>query len=210
MTDTLLIDGLEKRFASHGCAAFRDISFSVRQGEFIALIGPSGCGKSTLLHIVAGLSEPTTGTVSLNREPIAGPRSKMMVVFQQYTKSMFPWKTVLDNVRLGVKYHSSAGAPARFGARVGAKIPAIDNVDRDRVSEQKHTAVRHLTDLVRLRTESLLPRHGYRKLVTRDWRAEIDRLQHEIQKIGTRDSTGFNGCDLRDRASAPDYGAATP
>jgi ABC-type nitrate/sulfonate/bicarbonate transport system ATPase subunit len=41
MTDTLLIDGLEKRFASHGCAAFRDISFSVGQGEFIALIGSS-------------------------------------------------------------------------------------------------------------------------------------------------------------------------
>jgi ABC-type glutathione transport system ATPase component len=44
MTDTLLIDGLEKRFTSHGRAAFRDISFSVGQGEFIALIGPSGCG----------------------------------------------------------------------------------------------------------------------------------------------------------------------
>ena len=108
MTDTLLIDGLEKRFTSHGRAAFRDISFSVGQGEFIALIGPSGCGKSTLLHIMAGLSEPTAGTVSLNGEPIAGPRSEMMFVFQQYTKSIFPWKTVLDNVRLGVKYHSGA------------------------------------------------------------------------------------------------------
>jgi len=108
MTDTLLIHGLEKRFTSHGRAAFRDISFSVGQGEFIALIGPSGCGKSTLLHIMAGLSEPTAGTVSLNGAPIAGPRSEMMFVFQQYTKSIFPWKTVLDNVRLGVKYHSGA------------------------------------------------------------------------------------------------------
>ena len=76
MTDTLQIDGLEKRFTSHGRAAFRDISFSVGQGEFIALIGPSGCGKSTLLHIMLGLSEPTAGTVSLNGEPIAGPRSE--------------------------------------------------------------------------------------------------------------------------------------
>ena len=73
--NTLVIDGLEKRFTSHGRAAFRDISFSVGQGEFIALIGPSGCGKSTLLHIMAGLSEPTAGTVSLNGVPIAGPRS---------------------------------------------------------------------------------------------------------------------------------------
>ena len=102
--NTLVIDGLEKRFTSHGRAAFRDISFSVGQGEFIALIGPSGCGKSTLLHIMAGLSEPTAGTVSLNGVPIAGPRSEMMFVFQQYTKSIFPWKTVLDNVLLGVKY----------------------------------------------------------------------------------------------------------
>jgi NitT/TauT family transport system ATP-binding protein len=106
--NTLVIDGLEKRFTSHGRAAFRDISFSVGQGEFIALIGPSGCGKSTLLHIMAGLSEPTAGTVSLNGVPIAGPRSEMMFVFQQYTKSIFPWKTVLDNVLLGVKYHSGA------------------------------------------------------------------------------------------------------
>ena len=108
MTETLLIEGLEKRFTSHGRAAFRNISFSVGQGEFIALIGPSGCGKSTLLHIMAGLSEPTAGTVSLNGVPIAGPRPEMMFVFQQYTKSIFPWKTVLDNVLLGVKYQSGA------------------------------------------------------------------------------------------------------
>jgi NitT/TauT family transport system ATP-binding protein len=81
-----------------GTSAFR----SVGPGEFIALIGLSGCGKSTLLHIMAGLSEPTAGTVSLNG-PIAGPRSEMMFVFQQYTKPIFPWKTVLDNVLLGVK-----------------------------------------------------------------------------------------------------------
>jgi len=104
----LAIDGLEKRFTSHGRSAFRDIGFSVGQGEFIALIGPSGCGKSTLLHIVAGLSEPTAGMVRLNGEQIAGPHSEMMYVFQQYTKSIFPWKTVLDNVLLAVKYQSGA------------------------------------------------------------------------------------------------------
>jgi NitT/TauT family transport system ATP-binding protein len=100
----LAINGLEKRFASHGRAAFRNINLSVGQGDFIALIGPSGCGKSTLLHIMAGLSEPTAGAVSLNGKPIDGPHPQMMYVFQQYTKSIFPWKTVLDNVLLGVKY----------------------------------------------------------------------------------------------------------
>src|SRR5262249_33218427 len=108
MTDALLIDGLEKRFTSHGRAAFRDISFSVGQGEFIALIGPSGCGKSTLLHIMAGLSEPTPRTGSLRGEPIPGPPSGEVVVFPPRTKTNFSWKSVLDNVRLGVKYHSGA------------------------------------------------------------------------------------------------------
>src|ERR1700756_5179164 len=108
MTDTLLIDGLEKRFTSHGRAAFRDISFSVGQGEFIALIGPSGCGKSTLLHIMAGLSQPSSGAARLRGDIVDAPKPQMMFVFQQYTKSIFPWKTVLDNVCLGIKYRVKA------------------------------------------------------------------------------------------------------
>jgi NitT/TauT family transport system ATP-binding protein len=112
MADYLSVDRLEKRFSSHGRAAFRDITFSVDQGEFVALIGPSGCGKSTLLHIMAGLSEPTAGLVRLNGEPVHNPRPDMMFVFQQYTKSIFPWKTVLENVLLGVKYRSKAGRRA--------------------------------------------------------------------------------------------------
>jgi NitT/TauT family transport system ATP-binding protein len=112
MTDSLSVERLEKRFTSHGRTAFEDINFSVRQGEFVALIGPSGCGKSTLLHIMAGLSEPTAGSVKLNGDVIKGPRPEMMFVFQQYTKSIFPWKTVLENVLLGVKYQSNASRKA--------------------------------------------------------------------------------------------------
>jgi NitT/TauT family transport system ATP-binding protein len=109
MTEYLLVDRLEKRFSSHvrtdtGRAAFQDISFAIDQGDFVALIGPSGCGKSTLLHIMAGLSQPTSGRVKLHGETVDAPRPGMMFVFQQYTKSIFPWKTVLDNVLLGVKY----------------------------------------------------------------------------------------------------------
>jgi NitT/TauT family transport system ATP-binding protein len=104
MTVSLVVADLEKRFPSHGRTAFQNVTFSIREGEFVALIGPSGCGKSTLLHIMAGLSEPTAGSVKLNDEPVTQPRQEMMFVFQQYTKSIFPWKTVLENVLLGVKY----------------------------------------------------------------------------------------------------------
>jgi len=108
MSGYLEIERLSKQFSAHGRAACEDISFAVGQREFVALIGPSGCGKSTLLHITAGLSLPTSGTVRLKGETVIAPRAEMMYVFQQYTKSIFPWKTVLDNVCLGIKYRSQA------------------------------------------------------------------------------------------------------
>lgn len=106
MMDYLQVDKLSKRFSAHDRYAFERISFSVEKGDFVALIGPSGCGKSTLLHIAAGLSAPTSGTVQLKSEAVISPRPDMMFVFQQYNKSIFPWKTVLDNVLLGIKYQS--------------------------------------------------------------------------------------------------------
>src|SRR5712691_11328635 len=108
MADYLAIERLSKQFNAHGHAACRDVSFTVGEREFVALIGPSGCGKSTLLHIVAGLSAPTSGKVQLRGEAVNAPRPDMMFVFQQYNKSIFPWKTVLDNVCLGIKYRSAA------------------------------------------------------------------------------------------------------
>lgn len=108
MTAYVEIDGLGKRFSAHGRSAFENVSFAISQGDFVALIGPSGCGKSTLLHIAAGLSAPTTGTVRLKGEAVTSPRADMMFVFQQYNKSIFPWKSVLENVLLGVKYRSDA------------------------------------------------------------------------------------------------------
>lgn len=109
----LRVEHLDKQFSSHGRFAFKDVTFEARKGEFLALIGPSGCGKSTLLHIMSGLSAATSGRVTLNGEPVTEPRSDMMFVFQQYTKSIFPWKTVLDNVMLGVKYRSKDSKAAQ-------------------------------------------------------------------------------------------------
>jgi len=104
----LTVAGLAKHFAAHGRAAIEQVSFAVGRGDFLSIIGPSGCGKSTLLHILAGLSAPSGGTVRLQGVPVIAPRREMVYVFQQYTKSIFPWKTVLENVLLGVKYRSAA------------------------------------------------------------------------------------------------------
>jgi NitT/TauT family transport system ATP-binding protein len=113
MNEYVVIDRVERQFSSHGRAAVEDVSFSVAKGSFVALIGPSGCGKSTLLHMMAGLSAPTKGVIRMKGEAVTGPRADMMVVFQQYTKSIFPWKTVLENVMLGIKYLSTDSRNAR-------------------------------------------------------------------------------------------------
>ena len=57
---------------------------------------------------MSGLSAPSAGEVRLHGETVSAPRSEMMFVFQQYTKSIFPWKTVLDNVMLALKYRASS------------------------------------------------------------------------------------------------------
>jgi NitT/TauT family transport system ATP-binding protein len=80
--------------------ALQQISFSVNDGEFVAVVGPSGCGKSTLLKILAGLLPPCQGEASLRGSPIIGPRRDIGVVFQ--SPVLLPWRTVLENVLLPV------------------------------------------------------------------------------------------------------------
>ena len=74
----------------------RDISLTIETGSFVTIIGPSGCGKSTLLRLIAGLSQPTHGTIELDGMPIEGVSGKTGFVFQNY--ALFPWLNVLDNI----------------------------------------------------------------------------------------------------------------
>jgi NitT/TauT family transport system ATP-binding protein len=84
--------------AANSYEAFSSVSLSVAPSEFVAIVGPSGCGKSTLLRIVAGLISHTSGTVQLNGQPVVQPPAGVVYLFQQYAKSLFAWRTVLDNV----------------------------------------------------------------------------------------------------------------
>lgn len=80
--------------------ALRNVDFNVTESESCAVIGPSGCGKSTLLLLVAGLLAPTGGSITIDGEQIAGPRSDVAVVLQDF--GLFPWKTVYENASLGL------------------------------------------------------------------------------------------------------------
>jgi NitT/TauT family transport system ATP-binding protein len=97
------VDGVSKRFSTQGgpVQALRDVSFEVGPGEFVVVVGPSGSGKTTLFRVIAGLEEPTGGTVYLDGEPVEGPGPDMGVVFQEY--HLFPWRTARENVAFGLE-----------------------------------------------------------------------------------------------------------
>lgn len=76
-----------------------DCSFAVARGKLNVLIGPSGCGKTTVVNLLAGYERPTAGEITLDGEPVTGPGSSRLVVFQE--TALFPWLTVLDNVMFG-------------------------------------------------------------------------------------------------------------
>ncbi|MBQ6454973.1 MAG: ABC transporter ATP-binding protein [Eggerthellaceae bacterium] len=81
--------------------AVRDVSLEVEGGQAVALIGPSGCGKSTLLRIACGLLTPTSGSVRIGGEELAGPRSATALILQDF--GLLPWKTVYKNAELGLR-----------------------------------------------------------------------------------------------------------
>lgn len=83
--------------------ALEDISFGVREGEFIAIVGPSGCGKSTLLSIIAGLLSPEQGTILVNNPD--GSLNYPKVGYMLQRDHLFEWRTVYRNVILGLELH---------------------------------------------------------------------------------------------------------
>jgi NitT/TauT family transport system ATP-binding protein len=84
-------------------AALKSVSFEIPEYQFCSIVGKSGCGKTTLLRIVAGLLRPTAGKVFLDGEEMRDPSKRVAVVFQDYSKSLMPWKNVRDNIRLGLR-----------------------------------------------------------------------------------------------------------
>jgi NitT/TauT family transport system ATP-binding protein len=122
MTPYLQLAGVAKWFGDGETRsrALERIDLDVAEGEFLAVVGPSGCGKSTLLQIAAGLIGASAGAVRFGGEPVDGPPASMVYLFQQYTKSLFPWRTVIDNVAFAVEHR--AGMSRATGREHGARF----------------------------------------------------------------------------------------
>ncbi len=89
--------------AARATVALNGVDLAITKGSFVSIVGPSGCGKSTLLQIIAGLIDPTSGAVFLGDHQVESPPPGALYVFQQYTRSLFPWKTVERNVAFGLE-----------------------------------------------------------------------------------------------------------
>jgi ABC-type nitrate/sulfonate/bicarbonate transport system ATPase subunit len=99
----LIVRDVRRQFTAPDGAivtALDGLSLTVAAGEMVALVGPSGCGKSTLLRLIAGLDEPTSGTLQVGAEPIRGPSAERGLMFQD--ANLFPWLTVRGNIQAGL------------------------------------------------------------------------------------------------------------
>jgi NitT/TauT family transport system ATP-binding protein len=96
----LEVDHLAKTYGEGDDAveAIGDLSFEIKEKEFVCIVGPSGCGKTTLLKCMSGLLPPSSGSVHLYGQRVDGPPEQTALVFQEYGRSLFPWLTVRQNV----------------------------------------------------------------------------------------------------------------
>jgi len=115
----LELTGIACTFASRDAAdppytAVRDVDLTVAVGEFVSVVGPTGCGKSTLLNVAAGLLAPSSGSVRVFGEPLAGINRRAGYMFQ--AESLMPWRTARANVMSGLQFRGMARDDARVQA----------------------------------------------------------------------------------------------
>ncbi len=102
------VNNLTKKFGD--LLVLDDISFDVKQGEFLCIVGPTGCGKTTFLNSITRLYEPTAGQILVDGEPVSLDKHNVAYIFQEY--STMPWLTVEENVRFGLDIKGIKGKEA--------------------------------------------------------------------------------------------------
>ena len=117
----LEVQALAKTFVGRerSSVAIGEVGFEVADREFVTVVGPSGCGKTTLLKCIAGLMAPSVGETRFGGARVSGPVSDMALVFQDYSRSLFPWLTVRKNVLL----------PLRGGARADREQTVLESLE---------------------------------------------------------------------------------
>src|SRR5689334_10601630 len=132
------IEGITRRFRAAGgveTTVFEDLWLAMGRGEFTCIIGHSGCGKTTVLNILAGLDQPSAGTVIVDNHEIAGPSLDRAVIFQSH--ALLPWRSVLGNVAYAVasKWRRRPRAEIEAHARKFIDLVGLSGAERKRPAE---------------------------------------------------------------------------
>jgi NitT/TauT family transport system ATP-binding protein len=107
-----------------GHEVLRDVDVAVADGQFVSIVGHSGVGKSTLIRCIAGLQQPTTGTITVAGTLVTGPPPPLALVSQDYGRTLMPWLKVGENVRLPLRGRKIERADQ--DARVHEALEAVD------------------------------------------------------------------------------------
>jgi NitT/TauT family transport system ATP-binding protein len=110
----IVVDNASKLFLDGTVVAFHQLSLAVRHQEILCIVGPSGCGKTTFLRCIAGLTDISSGSLTVDGRAVTGAPEGVAMVFQHF--GLLPWKTVYDNAAFGL---AMAGAPA---ARIKERV----------------------------------------------------------------------------------------
>ena len=124
------LTGVTKRFVTPTGAiytALRDVNLTVEPGQFCAVVGPTGCGKSTTLTLVAGLVQPSAGSVLVGGRLVDGIANGTSFMFQ--TDALLPWKTVLANVAMGPLFHGVPKKTALADAREWLRVVGLSGFE---------------------------------------------------------------------------------
>src|SRR3989338_287914 len=123
----LIVRNVTKTFPTRtgNTNALKNVSFDVREGEFVCLVGPSGCGKSTLLNLIAGLEKPDSGEILLDGKEVIVPGPDRVVIFQE--GALFPWMSVLENVEYGLKIR---GVGAKERQEIALEFLSLVHLDK--------------------------------------------------------------------------------
>ncbi|MBI4522473.1 MAG: ABC transporter ATP-binding protein [Deltaproteobacteria bacterium] len=116
----LEVERLTKSYRQMGgesTLAIQEVSLEVAEAEFVSLVGPSGCGKTTLLMCIAGLISASSGRILIKGLEVNGPPANLVLIFQEYNKSLFAWRSVLGNVLFGLEAKGRVSRDAEEKAR---------------------------------------------------------------------------------------------
>ncbi len=151
MTPAVSFESITCTFAAHAgrgsYTAVKEVSLAIGEGEFVSVVGPTGCGKSTLLNVAAGLLKPSSGTLRVFGEPLAGINRHAGYMFQ--SEALMPWRNALANVTAGLQFRGVDAARAEAQGRDWLARVGLDGFG-DRYPHQLSGGMRKRTALAQI------------------------------------------------------------